>query len=107
MNWEADIRVGIATVHAKDKIMFNCLDGMRDQCIYWANGYEVLKPNNDFDHWEVSPEKIANAHLIAAAPDMYQALKAARISMLGDEDYQKFKPVLETIDKALAKAEGK
>jgi hypothetical protein len=49
----------------------------------------------------------SNAHLIAAAPTMLQALKAARISMLDDEDYQKFKPVIATIDNALAKAEGK
>ncbi len=55
-------------------------------------------------------ESIANAHLVAAAPDMYEACKEL-ISL------QKLKPeerdvanamrIITDIDKALAKAEGK
>jgi len=73
--WIADIRVGVVAVHIKDDEKFHCLSGLRDQCIYWANGYRVEKKNGDFDRWEVTPESVANASLIAAAPDMYEALK--------------------------------
>lgn len=52
-------------------------------------------------------ETEANASLIAAAPDMYEALKATRISLMADEHYQEFKPLLKTIEHALAKAENK
>jgi hypothetical protein len=56
-------------------------------------------------------EKVANAHLIAAAPDMYEALQEAKrqLEYLAD----KFTPtgtgvtVLSRINIALAKAEGK
>ena len=43
----------------------------------------------------------ANAHLIAASPEMYEALKYAR-RFLNPEDHD-----LDFIDKALKKAEGK
>lgn len=50
-------------------------------------------------------EARANAKLIAAAPDMYEALKEAR-------DYLRFNkgnasPIYDKADKALSKAEGK
>jgi hypothetical protein len=78
--------------------------------------YTILEPNPDAgksgvcysgSHFGVTTlDNEEDARLISAAPDMYQALRAARISMFDDEDYQKFKPVILTIDKALAKAEG-
>ncbi len=37
----------------------------------------------------------------ALVQKLYMALRAAEISLLGDEDYQKFKPVLKTIREAL------
>ena len=56
-------------------------------------------------------EAIANAQIIAAAPDMYAALKNARAfvecaheSLVNAEDKQE---CLESIDEALAKADGK
>ena len=52
-------------------------------------------------------ENEANAHLIAAAPDLLGALKAVHISLINDDDYMKHKPLLETINQALAKAGGK
>ena len=48
-------------------------------------------------------EALANAHLIAASPDLYEALKEARIALNGG-------PITEglchQVDAALAKAEG-
>jgi len=111
--WKVDIRVGIACVYADNEEDWRCLDGLRDRCIYWAHGEWVL--NNDdepFSHWEVNPEYIANAHLIAAAPAMHEALTMAKEVMeisevsyamkgqVGTEPYQ-------AIVAALAKAEGK
>ena len=49
----------------------------------------------------------ANARLIAAAPELLQACKAALISMIDDSYYQEFKPVIDTLEAAIAKAEGR
>lgn len=50
---------------------------------------------------------IERKNLIAAAPELLQALKAVAISLTDDEYYQQFKPLLETVNEAIAKAEGK
>lgn len=50
------------------------------------------------------PEAEANAHLIAAAPEMYEALKA----VYEDENFGKLSPKTKAITfNALSKAEGK
>ena len=95
--WVADIRVGIVAVHVKDANKFNCLDGMRDECIYLAHGIRGK------DGWEVSPEIVANANLIAAAPDTHKALKDL-VEYL--QKYGGVTPCLEDAIEALAKAEG-
>ena len=53
-----------------------------------------------------TPEAEANAHLIAAAPDVYEALKEARIT-LALEGYEESYPAIVNADKALAKADSK
>jgi hypothetical protein len=56
-------------------------------------------------------EAEANAEFIVRAVNAYDALvsalKATRVSLIDDEHYQEFKPLLRTIDEAIAKAEGK
>jgi hypothetical protein len=52
-------------------------------------------------------ESKAEAELLAAAPAMLQTLKACRISIIADEYYQEFKPLLKTIDSVLASLEEK
>lgn len=54
----------------------------------------------------------ADAHLISAAPDMYEALKEARheierLAMVTGYEGEAHFPKLEQINKAIAKAEGK
>ncbi len=51
-------------------------------------------------------EKKANARLIAAAPDMYEALKLYQSHQQGTSGHYCWK-CAEAIDKVLAKAEGK
>jgi hypothetical protein len=48
-----------------------------------------------------------NARLIAAAPDMLVALKAAKVFLLDDDLYAQSAELRKTIDNAIAKAEGK
>ncbi len=50
-------------------------------------------------------EFVTNAHLIAAAPDMYEALEQVEKDALRYDEYQPM--TLMQIGKALAKAEGK
>ena len=69
--WEADIRAGVATVHIKDDEEYYCLDGKRDECIYWAHG------RWSDGRWNLTEEAEANARLIAAAPRCYEELKVA------------------------------
>lgn len=52
-------------------------------------------------------EAKCKANLIAASPDMYEALKAVEVSLIEDEYYQHFKPLLKTVREAIYKAEGK
>ena len=53
------------------------------------------------------PDEIHFCPKHKAAPEMYEALKACEISLISDEHYQEFKPLLETINKALKRAEGR
>lgn len=58
---------------------------------------------------ELTPPEtaIANAHLIAAAPDLYEALQAM-IDVASDrESFEEFAPAFDKARAALAKAEGK
>jgi alpha-N-acetylglucosamine transferase len=52
-------------------------------------------------------EGLANAHLIAAAPDMYEALRELYRILEEDEDYKRYNPKMKQAEQALAKAEGK
>ena len=101
-DWKVDIRVGCVAVYADNETTRSYLPCIPDPsvCVYYKSG-EVGE-----DGWQVDKELIANAHLISACPDMYEALKA----IVGGIDNN-----LECIGygreqvarKALAKAEGK
>jgi len=52
-------------------------------------------------------EAEANAHLIAAAPDMYEALKAVMKEEIFWEDVKLTTATVQSVSKALAKAEMK
>lgn len=75
--------------------------------------YKSRPHDPDSWEWEVSAGNIvvasrlneANAHLIAAAPDMHEVLKGARALLSQVHYYQAQQPVLSGIDNALAKAE--
>ena len=59
--------------------------------------------NRSMDNGLISHEIDANARLIAAAPEMLEALKAARVVVEADGA----RATLSIIDAAIAKAEGK
>tara|TARA_R100000306_G_scaffold26658_1_gene30401 strand:+ start:24 stop:338 length:315 start_codon:yes stop_codon:yes gene_type:complete len=77
------------------------------------NAEGIDAPSND--GWHIADcdmgglcleEVRANAHLIAAAPDMYEALQQA-ITSMQDSGYQNSHVVIRAGKAALAKAEGK
>ena len=49
-------------------------------------------------------EQVANARLIAAAPDLYFACRAALLTLEDDEYYYKYKDVVNTLRQAISKA---
>ena len=49
-------------------------------------------------------ERKANARLIAAAPDLFTACKAAYVTLIDDEHYQTFKTLIRTLEEAINKA---
>lgn len=72
----------------------------------WA-GIPVCATNDD---GAATEEDVANAHLVAAAPDLLEALKAyLRVPTMayvtGNYEYER--PFREAAEKAIAKAEGK
>ena len=54
-----------------------------------------------------SKEQIANAHLIASAPDLYEALDELREELFLHAEGNYFRPFLDKAEMALAKAHGK
>jgi hypothetical protein len=94
--WKVDLESGEITVN----------DSMVIGTVYGSDDY----PCCDED---ISEECKANAHLIAAAPDMYEAIIDNRANMTGEYDRKscghKFFCVCpeEKINKAIAKAEGR
>lgn len=50
--------------------------------------------------------KFANAHLIAAAPELLEALNRARYELVTEKFYPETAPVIQVIDAAIAKARG-
>ena len=48
----------------------------------------------------------ADAELIAAAPDLLAACRAAHVSLIGDEDYARHRDLVSTLEAAIARATG-
>lgn len=75
--WRADIRVGCAAVYPASESV-NCIGDIKKRLAYFK-GYKTTGKDGCYE-WNVSPEDAANAHLIAAAPELLEAA----ISVLGD-----------------------
>lgn len=68
-----------------------------------ANGSPVCLINAGLDDHELEPQERADAHLIAAAPDLYEALKRMKTWC---EDEVGAELPCDSIDASLAKARG-
>jgi len=53
---------------------------------------------------EIHYENLANTRLVAAAPDLYFACRAALLTLEDDDNYYKYKDVVNTLRQAIAKA---
>ena len=80
-------------------------------CTVWTRKECDATKNTLKKKYEDDPEGIANAHLISAAPDMYEALKSVLSSVVCNGDwsisYAIDRDIRLQINAALAKAEGK
>lgn len=83
--------------YTKDK--WEISKGIDGAVVYGADAGTITSVPMDLQAWE------ANAHLIAAAPDLYEALLQARDDLRGQGFFEDSPPIA-SIDKALAKAEG-
>ena len=72
--WILDERNGCVAVH-RASAQPNCLAGAAGTAIHYNGGYKELAPDGTFERWVVPPEALANARLIAAAPEMLEALE--------------------------------
>ena len=69
-----------------------------------------LPPKNKYIHGEtletidLTEENIANALLIAAAPDLYFGCRAALLTLEEDENYHKYTDIINTLKQAIQKA---
>lgn len=77
-------------------------DGIWPPRVFATSKIVCMVDNSDMQHCE----KIANAYLIAAAPDLYEALEDARDALKYGAEYEEGNWVVAAIDKALAKARG-
>jgi hypothetical protein len=69
--WKADIRGGCLAVYPASE-EHNCLSGAEE----WAIHYSDRDASFNSGRWSMSEEACANAHLIAAAPALAEALEA-------------------------------
>jgi len=92
--WVADIRVGCCAVYAKDSRdeFEQGLHSDGDNIYYASFPNIAMKPERKSE----SVEHIANAHIIAAAPEMYAMLESLQLDVEGDMKR----------DQLLAKARG-
>lgn len=68
--WTADIRIGCLAVYAGEHR--NCLSDVEESAIHYQSGRGIRKPDS-FRY--LSEEQIANAKLIAAAPELLASCK--------------------------------
>ena len=101
LTMDGDYSVKMHTHSAVSASEFRVID--QDQAVRDADGYPLLDDGVDY-----SEHHYHNAHLIAAAPEMYEALEEARctIQALVDEGYAGYVHQRCRIDKALTKARG-
>jgi len=66
----------------------------------------IIGPNGDecIALIDGNEDNEANARLIAAAPDLYFACRAALLTLEDDDNYYKYKDVVNTLRQAIAKA---
>ena len=79
--------------------------------IVWLNGsagYTLVDACDYRDSVDARGGKVnpADARLIAAAPELLRACRAALVSVIGDEHFQEFRPLIDTLKTAIAKATG-
>jgi len=97
--WAVDVRVGCIAVYQGEPAG-GCIENGRRMLAYF-DGKRVLEPDGSFGHWETNPQDEADAHLIAAAPDL---LEACKIALYGGGTIAE---ATERIRSAIAKAEGR
>ena len=68
-----------------------------------GNHQGLIISENTGENIAVSYDK-KNARLIAAAPDLYFACRAALLTLEDDENYYKYKDVVDTLRQAISKA---
>ena len=66
----------------------------------------VERLENGMDNDTKWDEHVANGSLIASAPDLYFACRAALLTLEDDEHYYKCKEIVQTLKQAIRKATG-
>jgi hypothetical protein len=84
----------------------NCLSEARHWAIHYADGYSITRPDG-LPAWDIEPEKVANARLIAASPTMLEALEAVVdcVARGNDQAYIRLE-ALALVEQAILAARG-
>ena len=105
--WRFDRRIGMAAVYpGKPR---NCIIHAHEWAIYTVSADRIYDEDdeNRLDRYEFDKEELANAQLIAAAPELLEACKSAcdYYEML-ERATSVEHPVLSELRQAIAKAKG-
>lgn len=107
--WEADCRTGCFAVRRNgDKL--NCLsEASRDSIVFQNGRSEELSEPNGYRY--LTYEQIANAHLIAAAPELMDALEKAKAFLVtaitrGEVKMSDYEELVSDIENTISKAKG-
>ena len=86
----------------------------RGECLVGSNGNEVVIYNCGLVGGNKTTEGVANAHLIAAAPDMYKSLERQRtglinlidLNLITESQIESVRHEISLIDNELSRARG-
>ena len=74
--WKLDLRSGALAIYPADQ-EHKCFSGISESFIHFKSGHPIRGTDGEIICWEMDEQDIANARLIAAAPELFELIVRA------------------------------